>query len=162
MRKSASERFWRFVQETETCWSWTGATDKDGYGVFDPGEGPKTVRAHRFSYELFVGPVEKKLVLHKCDTPACVRPDHLFLGTWLDNMEDKCRKGRHVSGTKGRPDLVVRGIDHGNAKLTEEGVLDIRQNYVPRKVPLSFFAKKYDVSMSLVSQVVSGSIWGHV
>lgn len=96
----------RFLQKVvcklETgCWIWQGDRNKFGYGMFgikSGGPGANSVRAHRLSYELFVGPIPSDLnVLHNCpggDNPSCVRPDHLFLGTKVDNAIDMLRKGR--------------------------------------------------------------------
>lgn len=85
------------------CWLWQAATNKDGYGSFwsgayrfdDRAAGPIMVLAHRWSFEHFVGLIPDGLnVLHHCDTPACVNPAHLFLGTQLDNVRDCAAKGR--------------------------------------------------------------------
>lgn len=75
------------------CWIWTGATVRDDYGcIIVDG---KVIRAHRFSWQLHNGPIPKGLfVLHKCDTPSCVNPQHLFLGTQLDNIRDMLNKNR--------------------------------------------------------------------
>lgn len=83
------------VPEPNTgCWLWTGGTNEGGYGIFNMNL--KTVRAHRASYEFHFGRFEKKLcVLHKCDTPACINPNHLFLGTHSDNARDMVTKKRH-------------------------------------------------------------------
>lgn len=75
------------------CWIWLLAKDKNGYGVAHKGR--KNFRAHRVSYEAFIGYVPPHLyVLHRCDNPPCVNPDHLFLGTNQDNMDDMVLKGR--------------------------------------------------------------------
>ncbi len=87
---------WTRVKKTETCWLWTGPVNSTGYGsvIFD---GHKT-GAHRASYEMAYGPFDKRLcVLHQCDTPRCVRPDHLWLGTRGDNMRDCAAKGRNLT-----------------------------------------------------------------
>ena len=88
------ERFWKRVQKTETCWLWTGAKNKKGYGTFYISK-YEPIGAHRFSYLLAEGKSPEELfVCHKCDNPSCVRPDHLFLGTNTDNMRDAKKKGR--------------------------------------------------------------------
>jgi len=77
------------VAKTETCWYWTGHLNSKGYGIF------KKKLAHRASYKLFVGPIPPDmLVCHTCDTPDCVNPEHLFLGTFKDNTRDMINKGR--------------------------------------------------------------------
>lgn len=92
-------RFWEKVFKTETCWLWTGWRHK-GYGVISINQDP--VRAHRFSWELHNGPIPvgdvEICVLHHCDNPTCVRPDHLFLGTDADNAKDCIEKGRNSRG----------------------------------------------------------------
>jgi HNH endonuclease len=82
--------FWDNVRKTDNCWIWAGHIDSEGYGECSHGKS-----AHRVAYKLATGqdPGES-FVLHKCDTPACVRPDHLFLGTHLDNVRDMDAKGR--------------------------------------------------------------------
>lgn len=95
--RPAEERFWGNVDRSGDCWLWTGGKDKDGYGKFrvsTSGPGAQT-RAHRFSYELHHGPLADGLmVCHSCDNPPCVRPEHLFPGTALQNRNDAVAKGR--------------------------------------------------------------------
>lgn len=84
------EGFWNMVNTDAECWLWTGKLDRKGYGRFG------THRAHRYSYETMIGDIPRGMfVCHRCDTPGCVRPTHLFLGTARDNMQDCLRKGRH-------------------------------------------------------------------
>lgn len=87
-------KFWAKVNKTDGCWEWTGATTHNGYGSFTvDGRG---VRAHRYSWRLHYGDDPgRMLVCHTCDNPKCVRPDHLFLGTTVQNERDKVAKGRH-------------------------------------------------------------------
>jgi hypothetical protein len=87
-------RFWPRVQKTSTCWLWTGNTSK-GYGSIEA-EG-KPVGVHRFSYQLATGKVPVLDVLHSCDNPRCVNPDHLTEGTHQQNMADRNAKGRGTS-----------------------------------------------------------------
>lgn len=84
--RTAEERFWQKVDKSEGCWLWTAATNPKGYGCFAPTP-DNQMGAHRFSYMLAKGPIPDGLfVLHRCDVPACVRPDHLFLGTQRENI----------------------------------------------------------------------------
>lgn len=96
-RKSLELRFWSKVKKTETCWLWIAATNIGGYGFFSVGgrRSGRMVAAHRISYELTYGTFNEELfVLHKCDNPPCVRPEHLFLGDNYDNVLDAIKKGR--------------------------------------------------------------------
>ncbi len=91
------ERFWaRVALDSSGCWLWGGLRDVDGYGRLGRGAGCGTrARAHRLAYEAAHGPILPGFcVLHRCDTPACVNPAHLFLGTQLDNVADRDAKGR--------------------------------------------------------------------
>ena len=101
------KRFWRSVDKSGDCWLWTAALWPNGYGrVCVNG---RTVGSHRVAYELTYGPIPHGLfVCHKCDVPACVNPDHLFLGSNTDNVRDMWRKGRG------------KGLDPHNGKLTTE------------------------------------------
>jgi hypothetical protein len=88
------ERFWRMVNKTGTCWIWSGHANNKGYGEFNAGN-HVIEYTHRFSWILRFGSIpEGQHVLHRCDTPLCVNPEHLFLGTHGDNMKDMARKGR--------------------------------------------------------------------
>jgi hypothetical protein len=102
-----ADRFWRQVFKTKTCWFWIGAVSKNGYGAFIEGRG--NVRtAHRVAYELAIGPIPTgQLVRHSCDTPLCMNPLHLLLGTDADNGRDRTERGhdyfearRHLAQAK--------------------------------------------------------------
>jgi DNA-binding CsgD family transcriptional regulator len=92
------DRFWEKVVKTPNgCWEWTAYKNKKGYGYFSV-DG-NAITAHRFSYLHFNGEISEGLhVLHKCDNPSCVNPEHLFLGTNQDNVNDKVSKNRHPKG----------------------------------------------------------------
>ena len=84
----------------DACHLWTAQLDKDGYGQFSIA-GVNKFQAHRLAYEFFVGPIPAgKIVMHTCDRPRCVNPDHLRVGTQADNMRDKMQKGRWRGGRK--------------------------------------------------------------
>jgi HNH endonuclease len=89
-------RFWPKVRKTKTCWLWTGSKNNKGYGQLRVGGRKGSARsAHRIAWELANGPlVPGRCILHRCDTPACVRPDHLFEGSKADNTRDMVLKGR--------------------------------------------------------------------
>lgn len=108
---------------TTRCWIWlAGKYANSGYGQF------RGTRAHKYIYEIVVGKVlDGMLVMHKCDNPSCVNPDHLFMGTPADNMEDKVRKGRQSRvGCSKNPPIGERNI---KAKLTEKQVVLARELY---------------------------------
>jgi HNH endonuclease len=109
-----NERFWRYVKRGETCWLWTGSKNENGYGVI--GRGGRNAgmeKAHRVSWTIHKGPIPDGLyVCHRCDVPACVNPEHLFLGTATENMEDCRRKRRSVHTTPGfAPTLSKEQVD---------------------------------------------------
>lgn len=113
--------FWSRVnkQNADECWLWTGFVDKGGYGKFKVGdyrvEKIKSILAHRFSWELANGPIPRGksshdyCILHRCDTPACVNPKHLFLGSQEDNIRDMIKKGRYVCWARKYYDSRRRG-----------------------------------------------------
>lgn len=139
----AELRFWTYVKKTKTCWLWTGAVSKAGYGNFDA-----NIRAHRFSWQLHFGPIPEGLcVLHKCDVPGCVRPDHLFLGTNKDNSQDAVRKGR-----------LPKGEQHPQAKLTSEQVSEIRLR-CRQGEKMRFLATVYGVCFSQISRIIRCKSW---
>jgi hypothetical protein len=102
--KPLQERFWAKVKKGERCWIWTGTVNNKGYGLLFITRRPKRVvrTAHRVSYELHKGPIPSCMgVLHRCDTPRCVNPEHFFLGDQKVNMQDAMEKGRmDLSGLK--------------------------------------------------------------
>ena len=92
-------KFKSLIKKTKTCWLWLGYTSKSGYGRFSI-KGNQFY-AHRIAYEIFIDKIPTGFqVCHKCDIPNCVNPEHLFLGTQRDNMEDMKTKGRSTKGRK--------------------------------------------------------------
>lgn len=100
-------RFWEKVDKRgpDDCWLWTGSADRDGYGRQRVGNRPRL--AHRVSYALEHGDIPKGLlILHRCDTPACVNPAHLRAGTQQENMAERDAKGRGVRPVPKRKDVA--------------------------------------------------------
>jgi hypothetical protein len=95
------QRFWAKVDTTGGCWEWTGVTNGAGYGkIALPGRSIMML-AHRYSAMLHYGMFDTRLlVLHHCDNPSCVRPEHLYLGDSKQNMQDKMQRSRHVGANK--------------------------------------------------------------
>jgi hypothetical protein len=160
-QKSRPEyRFWKDVDKNGPihpvhgqCWVWTGYMRPSGYGRFSVCN--KLTPVHRYSYEEFVGHVPHDLwVLHKCDNPACVRPDHLFLGTDQDNATDKVNKGRQSKGEVAR-----------QSELTEEDVRDIRRRYRRWSHNCSNareLAEEKGVARDAIHSIIAGKSWRHV
>jgi hypothetical protein len=136
------DRFWSKVDKSEDCWEWTAAKTSKGYGKFSLPEAGKWALAHRYAYELSGADISDMCVLHHCDNPACVNPDHLFLGTRADNAADRDRKGR------------------GATKLTADDVRSIRN--MGGKATQRKIAEKYGVSQSIVQRILAGKIWTRV
>ena len=136
------------------CWEWAGSRTKAGYGNLGSGRrGGPNVYAHRVSYEHFNGPVPQGFcVLHRCDHPGCVRPEHLFVGTALDNHLDCAAKRRH------RPPPRRNGTENHNTKLTDADIAYILANYRRRARGTPFsgpgLARKFGVSMGRVLDIV--------
>ena len=144
--------FDKIMYEPNTgCWLWTAATNKCNYGLFRFGN--RMIGAHRFSYLLHKGEIPQNMcVLHTCDVPQCVNPDHLFLGTHDENMKDMAKKGRASTVAK------TKGITHGMCKLTENQIVEIRND--SRK--LREIAKDYNISTQQISRIRNNKLWKHI
>jgi hypothetical protein len=164
-----AERFWRRVVKTDSCWLWTGSKTGYGYGLASVSLGSRRVAlgAHSASWIMHNGPIPEGLcVLHNCpggDNPACVNPDHLWLGTKKQNTHDMMSKGRMVIGRR------YRGEDSVAAKLTEGTVRKIRIVYSecpkPRKKGGKGYARlgrEFGLSDTLIKFIVTRKIWKHI
>jgi hypothetical protein len=136
------------------CWIWEGSIGQYGYGQV--GRRRKLIGTHRYAWTISNGDIPKGMgVLHKCDNRPCVNPDHLFLGTFKDNMNDKVRKGRQA---------FLKGESNGRSVLTEESVKYIRSMYI-KGHPLYggvALSKKFGVTETMISYVVKRKFWTHV
>jgi hypothetical protein len=149
-KPTAQRRFHASYEKSQNgCWLWTGADRGNGYGCLMI-DGVLT-SAHRYSYELKHqrSVPEGLFVCHKCDTRACVNPDHLFLGTPKINQHDKLRKGR---------DAAPCGENHHASVLTTSDVLAIRASEESGVI----LAAKYGVKPSTVTKIRKGKAWAHV
>lgn len=164
LRGDPAVRFWARVDRSDPdgCWLWLGAKRSDkGYGgVWD---GERWTHSHRFAYTLTYGPITDGLwVLHKCDNPPCCRPDHLFLGTQLDNIHDMLDKGRYRSGPALHPERMPKGEAHGQAKATADTVRAIRERYAAGGITHKELGREYGLSRLTVGDIIRRRIWRHL
>ena len=167
-------RFWSKLDTSDPnkCWLWPGGNGI--YGKFRA-EG-RTLAAHKIAFYLQNGSAcFSLLVCHKCDTPRCCNGSHLFAGTDAENQKDKSAKGRSSNCAIKRPDLLARGENSGQSKLTEAQVLEIRRRYSER--PKGFhnggshdvcidgataLAKEFGVTKALIYHIVWRKVWAHI
>ena len=155
----------RVRKDPETgCWIWTGQKDsskhgKKGnrrYGRFrtQTNKKIKNWRAHRWAAKHLGGmDIENKLVCHECDVPLCVNPEHLFIGTHWENMQDMASKGRR----KG----ICNGSSHGRAKLTERDIPVIRDLLAQGEM-LKTVAERFGVAPETIGDIKHGRHWVHI
>ena len=176
---SAEQRFWARVEKTDNCWLWSGSVIQ-GYGQLKING--KMMLAHRFSFLLHNGNINEKLmVLHSCDNPQCVNPEHLSQGTAQDNADDRTNRKRSAYGVKNghstmpertpkkeahynyaNPNALQKGVGNGRAKLTESDVVSIRQYWQSGGLNKSQISRIYGVSDVVIGNIVSGKSWKHV
>lgn len=143
------ERFWvKTIPEPNSgCWLWMAARNYQGYGQFKVAG--HQVQAHRVALRLSgvaVGDDDK--VLHRCDTPPCVNPDHLWIGTCAANAADMVAKGRQAKGER-----------NAKAKLTQDEVNEIRTRYSEGAITQAALSREYEVSDVMISYIVHGKNW---
>ena len=143
------------VGNEDECWNWCASCDQEGYGRFS--SNGKKIKAHRTAWVIFNNKeIPQGLhVLHHCDNPSCCNPNHLFLGTDLDNSNDKISKGRNkVSDQKGEV--------NGNSKLTESDVIEIRSMYSSGEFTYKELAHKFDVHLATIALIAKRKNWTHI
>lgn len=176
---SVEELFDRSCPEPNTgCWLWMGSFFADGYG--SAWTGSKSMGAHRLAWQLARGAIPAGLcVCHKCDTPACVNPEHLFVGTYADNAHDRDAKGRQAKGDRNGSRLyperlargdanymrrcpgVRQGEKNARALITETQVRTIRTKFA-LGVFQKDIAREFGVHQTTVSNIIVGKTWRHV
>lgn len=144
------ERFWSKVKKAngDGCWEWTATVTRWGYGQF--WLNGKFEQAHRVAWMLTHGELPELDVLHHCDNRKCVRPDHLFTGTDVENKADQVAKGRQT-----------KGEDINTAKLTAEDVLVIRQRHKQGESQ-GALAKEFSVTQANISEIIRRRTWKHL
>lgn len=151
-----ARRFWSRVSmgDSDSCWPWTGHTDRDGYGqILIRGNGPSekySVRSHRVAFFLTRKRDATGMACHSCDNPSCCNPWHLFEGTALDNNRDKVAKGRQR-----------RGDNHASSTLSSADVCQIRNSYSNGR-SIASIAREFRRSESCIDHIVHRRTWRHV
>lgn len=149
------ERFWSKVEKTSHvngCWIWNGCRNKEGYGRFH--FKMKRQGAHRISFLFKNGHIPSQmLVCHSCDNPSCVNPNHLWLGTDQQNMNDRGLKGRNKVGIGERQHL---------AKLNAALVMEIRDKFIPKKMGAKKLSQFYNVSHHAIWCILKRKTWKHI
>ena len=143
------------INEENGCWEWTGSHDSCGYGQIKIRRiRPSALGSHRVSYLHYNGDIpEEFCVCHKCDNPKCVNPEHLFVGTNLDNTRDMINKGRDRSGDH-------KGEANAYSKLKEKDVLEIVNSL--STMNNKQIAEIYDTTHANISLIRRGKSWTHV
>jgi hypothetical protein len=164
------DRYWKKVDRSggpDSCHWWT-ACKTDGYGRLNI-EG-RLYKTHRISWVIAnnkdIPPGMH--VCHTCDNPDCCNPNHLWLGTHIDNMRDRDNKGRcspalgDRHGSRTKPESRPRGAAHGRAIFTEDQVRKIREEYALGGITQQALADKHGIDQSTISAIIRRKTWGHV
>ena len=150
--KTLADRFWEKADKTGDCWLWTSAIGSHGYGIFWIGCG-RSEYAHRVAYKLAKDEIPPGLlVMHSCDNPRCVKPDHLSVGTNRDNLMDASIKGRIARGERNK----------GGGKLTAQSVAEIKRLLLAGEMGCWRIAKRYGVAHTTIKSIRRGRIWRHI
>lgn len=148
--KPETERFWEKVHKSDGCWFWIAGRNKQGYGLFKPDSGNCQL-AHRFSWELVNGKIpEGACLLHRCDCPPCVNPEHLFVGDRPQNTADMMNKGRFPVGER-----------HWFSRLTDDDIREIRELRLSG-ISCREIGERFGVCQSNISAILRGERWAHV
>ncbi len=150
------ERFWSKVDRSgkNECWNWKAHLNNKGYGVL--GVGRELMLAHRISWTIENGEIPAGMeILHRCDNPCCVNPNHLISGTHHENILDMLRKGRY------KKSFIFRGESHTEAKLRNEDIPEIRRLF-DQGIPTRTIAKKYNVDSKTIWSVGKRISWTHI
>ena len=165
-----AQRFWEKVDKSPghgqrgDCWVWTAYRDRDGYGNFHIEAHPE--KAHRVSYRISKGDIPAGIfVLHSCDNPPCVNPEHLSLGTVQDNSDQMVARGRAPTGDQHwahvHPEKVRHGSRINTTKLTVGQVQEIRQRCA-FGTTYAALGREYGVYPSTIRRVANRKCWKHV
>jgi hypothetical protein len=147
---TVAERFWKRVKQGDGCWLWLGSRDKNGYGRMRLNGRPELVT--HIAWQLTYGALPKgQVILHVCDNPPCVNPDHLRIGTQQDNIADMHNKERARQGH-------ALGVEHGLAKLNPDRVREIRASH-ETTLQLS---KRLGIARATIDAVKKRQTWRHV
>lgn len=145
-----AEYFWAAVVKTPTCWLWALGADAYGYGDCRPCNGSR--KAHVTSYFLTHGKMPELNVLHRCDVPRCVNPEHLFEGTQQENHADMISKGRHS-----------KGESRYNAIVSADDVRSIRERYARGGITQRALAAEYPpMTRAGISRIIRRKVWKHI
>lgn len=143
--KEAKESFEKFVEKNSGCWKWKGSSSGKKFNYGKITFHGKSYSAHRLSYEIYIGKIpDGMLVMHKCDNPECTNPDHLILGTHVDNKRDQIKKGRASM-----------------EKLNEEKVYEIKRK-LENNVLHGSISEEYGISRTTIWSIQTGRTWKNI
>jgi hypothetical protein len=155
-------RLWAKIEKRSPteCWPWLANKNNKGYGMIRRGGSLPKALAHRVVFEISNGAIPEGLVvMHSCDNPACCNPDHLTIGTMLDNCRDMIAKGRKVVGwNPANKPPIRKGEEHGNAKLSEVQAREIKAS----SEKTALLCEKYGVKRDVIKRIRSGRSWSHL